>query len=311
MCKCAAVVTTRAVIVHPAVSFYRLMIAQLRHQLRDVLCQWFALVMEERPRVLDRYAELFGALEQELQLATLHAAQVQRIYELVHAYYRRGEPITESLLQRICQFVKWEYRTYRENSPMVASSAGKKHDAEAAGAQCSRTSQLARLYRDLVKRLHPDREGDADLFERFWVLVQQAYTSGDLERLRSVHGIVCIEAQYRDSVASSVEMLMQMHRRLLYRLDYERRRMARLRSEEPLAFAERMDDPAWVAQRRRQLEQQIERQRRIAALAIEELTRYGAGRWEEHFQRATAESLPNELFQEEFLKHTYFSSMRG
>lgn len=297
-------VNDKAVIVHPVVSFYRGMIAQLRRQLRDVLCQWFALVMEERPRLLDRYADYFGALEQELQSATLRAAQVQRICELVHAYYRRGEPITESLLQRICQLVKWEYQRYAESVPMVA-----KQGADADLTFCSRTKQLVQLYRDLVKRLHPDRERDKDLFERFWVFVQQAYSTGNMERLRTVHGIICIEAQYYDSAGSSVEMLVQLHRRLIYRLDYERRRIERLRYEDPLAIAECIDDPTWVAQRRQHLEQQIEHQRRLTMLAAEELTRYGACKWEEHFQHATAEHLPNDLFQEEFLKHTYFSSM--
>ncbi|GIV53796.1 MAG: hypothetical protein KatS3mg039_0314 [Candidatus Kapaibacterium sp.] len=301
----AHVMGNAAIVVHPAVLFYRKVIADLQQQLREVLYRWYELVVEERPRLLDRYAELFGELEHTLQVETLRAAQVQRIVELVHLYVRRGEPITASLLHRICQLVERQHRHYRERVEATSRAEQSSHGPSVHGV--SRAQACAQLYRDLVKRLHPDRSGNADLFERFWSIVQDAYSAGDLERLRAVHGIVCIEAQYRSSEESSVESLITMHRRLLYRIEYEQRRIERMLRQEPFVIAKLLDDPSWIASRRAALERQIERERRAAQRAGDELRRCGAEQWEDHFRTAAADAVPDDIFQDEFLKNTYFS----
>jgi hypothetical protein len=301
-----------ALVIHPAVQFYRLAIVQMRTELREVLCQYLHLVMDVRPYVLDRYAELFGELEHTLQVETLRTAQVQRLCELVELYRRRGEPITDDLLRRICQLVEREHRMYRDRvQPDKASSATQQTSCDQSRAQQTDRARLcAQLYRELVKYLHPDRDGDADLFARFWSVVQDAYQTGDLQRLRAVHSVVCIEAQYR-VVSASVEEYSRVYRRLLYRLDYERRRLERIAEEEPIAAVAHLDDPTWIAQRRAALQQQIERQRRLAAQAIEHLRLSGAGRWEEHLRSARADHVPDEVFQDTFFEHTYFSPMRA
>lgn len=297
-----------AIVLHPAIQFYRTAIAQLQHELRELLYRWYELVVEERPRVLERYAELFGELERTLQVETLRTAQVQRICELVHLYVRRGEVITPSLLQRICQLVERQHRQYRMHNQPSSPRAHSSGSSPAEDAQMPARSRLcAQFYRDLVKRLHPDREGDTTLFERFWDIVQDAYRRGDLERLRTIHGIVCIDAQYQTSDCCSVESLVNTHRRLVYRIEYEQRRLRRMRSQEPLAIAMQLDDAAWIAQHRASIEQQIERQRHAARLAAEELLRCGAKQWEEHLRSATNESVPDDVFQDEFFKNTYFS----
>ncbi len=294
-----------ALILHPAVQFYRQAIEQLQQQLRDVLFCWYQLVVEERPRLLNRYAELFGELERTMQVETLKAAQVQRVCEIVHMYVRRGETITDDLLRRICQLVERQHRHYRQQT----ETAGHAQPAtsQAATRFPERARLCAQLYRDLVKRLHPDRDGDAGLFERFWGIVQDAYSRGDLDRLRTVHGIVCIDAQYRTDKAETVELLAVLHRRLLYRLEYELRRIDRIRAQEPFTLAPYLESDEWIAQHRAELERKIELQRRAAHLAAEELHRYGAAVWEEHFRAATAESVPDDVFQDEFIKNTYFS----
>ncbi|MCS6999702.1 MAG: J domain-containing protein [Candidatus Kapabacteria bacterium] len=306
-----------ALVPHPAVQFYRIAIAQLQRELRDILSSWFSLTMEIRPHLLERYASLFGELEWTLQVETLRAAQVQRVCELVEAYRRRGEAITEKLLERICQWVAHEFRRYRPEEPHQATrSRPQEGNRSGSSSWPTEETQLrsrlcAQLYRELVKRLHPDREGDTDLFKRYWTIVQEAYQHGQLDRLRAVHAIVCMEKQYRPDDGAPPEVLARVHRRLLFRLDYERRRLVRLGQEEPFIFAEALDDPTWIAQRRTHLLEQIERQRRGAALARQQLQQWGVGQWEDYLQQARAEQAEqytDELFQQEFMRQAYFSA---
>ncbi|MCX7929897.1 MAG: hypothetical protein N2663_04160 [Chlorobi bacterium] len=303
-----------AIVVHPAVVFYRCGLVQLQLQLRDVLSQWFYAVVEQRPLLLDRYAALFGELEHQLQVETLRASMLRRLCELVQLYRRRGEAITPELLRRMCQLVEREYRNYRQGVMSTAATTRggtATRESERSFEMSQRARQCVDLYRDLVKRLHPDREGDTDLFERYWNIMQQAYEAGDLERLRTVHGIVCIESQFRVGAGETLEGLQRTYRRLLYRLDYERRRLVRLQQQEPWVFAEQLDDLSWIARRRTELEQLIERQRRVAELAIEQLHESDARNWQEYLSRAYTDEVPDDMFADEFFRNTYFSSVRG
>lgn len=295
----------QAITVHPQVQFLRTSIAAVVEELRELLYHWFVLVCQERPLLLERYAALFGELEYALQAETLRAWKVQRVCELVSLYVRRGEPITPQLLQRICQYVERESRRFSDTP--LQDSASPAPGADGDEHQKTRTQQCAQLYRELVKKLHPDREGDRQLFALYWNVVQEAYGRGDLERLRVIYGIVCIEAHYRAGECQSVEMLARIHRRLLYRLDYEQRRLARMLRQEPFTLATQLEDPAWIAAQRATLEKAIERQRRTAELAAAELLRCGAHGWETMIQSARTDAARDDAFQEDFFKHTYFS----
>lgn len=297
-------ISDRAITIHPQVQFLRASIAAVVEELRELLYRWFILTCQERPLLLERYAALFGELEHALQIETLRAWKAQRVCELASLYVRRGEPITPQLLARICQYVERESRRFSE-PPQSSTSATPA--VEGSEYPPTRTRQCVQLYRELVKKLHPDREGDPKLFTLYWSVVQEAYERGDLERLRAVYGIVCIEAHYRVGACDTLETLARTHRRLLYRLDYEQRRLARMQRQEPFSFVALLDDPKWIAARRAQLLEAIERQRRTAELAAAELMRWGAHDWEEKLQSARADAVRDDVFQEEFFKHTYFS----
>jgi hypothetical protein len=297
--------TDRAITIHPQVQFLRASIAAVVEELRELLYRWFILTCQERPLLLERYAALFGELEHTLQTETLRAWKAQRVCELVSLYVRRGEPITPQLLERICQFVERESRRFSDPPPQ--SSVPTACVADGAENPSTRTKQCVQLYRELVKKLHPDREGDPQLFALYWNVVQDAYGRGDVERLRAIYGIVCIEAHYRAGACDTLQTLERIHRRLLYRLDYEQRRLARMQHQEPFSFAALLEDPHWIAARRAQLLEAIERRRRAAELAAAELMRWGAHDWEEQLQSAKADAVRDDVFQEEFFKHAYFS----
>jgi hypothetical protein len=298
----------RAITLHPRVQFLRAAIASIIRELRELLYRWFILTCQERPKLLERYDTLFGDLERALQRETLRTWKVQRVCELVNLFVRRGQHLTPSLLERICQYVEREYRRFQAESPRTKSPS--RPDAGSDSLSTVRTQQCIQLYRELVKKLHPDREGDVHLFALYWNVVQDAYERGDVERLRTIHGILCIEGHYRIEACDSLESLSRTYRRLLYRRDYEQRRIERMLHEEPFTFATVIDDPTWRATQQAKLAREIERQRRTAELAAAELLRMGAHNWEELLHSASADAIPNDVFQDEFFKHTY-GSMRA
>jgi hypothetical protein len=94
-------------------------------------------------------------------------------------------------------------------------------------------------------------------------VVQRAYQERNLQQLRQLVLLLCEAPSEPAGDAAPPEELEALRlyvRRLEQRLAVEQRRLEWLRSEEPFCLP--LDDPAWCAQRRRELEEEIHRRRR-------------------------------------------------
>jgi hypothetical protein len=74
--------------------------------------------------------------------------------------------------------------------PPPKSRGGKTPASKSAAAESSSLSRLKEIYRQLVRRLHPDARTDAkDGVEAIWHEVQEAYAKGDVERLERLFAL--------------------------------------------------------------------------------------------------------------------------
>lgn len=299
---------------HPESAALRERELALKAELHDILYDLFVLEHDTFREVTTRYREHFGDLEARLQQATLQASEMQRRVELVVVRSRHGRVITREEMEHINAMVEREFSVYHrrmddDKRRVSSAKTARRHGttpAEPRSADHVRERQ--QLYRQLVKVLHPDVTQDEALFSRFWSLVSDAYERDDLSRLRSLHSAICsnVLASTEHAVEISHDEVRQTVERLAMRVDYERRRYARLLQEEPYRLSTMLGDEQARAAHADSLRTMIARQERMVSAGAEQLRAIAGEGWEA--ARRQHPELKDEFdFQDDFIENTYFS----
>lgn len=302
------------IILHPDIEVLRNRIHTMRSELRAILEEGYQVQNEVRRELLRRYDELFREQEVELQQKTLEAAQIQRRVELFTIRAQRGQRITENDAQLINEMVNGEFRKYRERLKeafqMDVAERNTKAQLKHQKQKNSEGSEVARLYKQIVKQLHPDAQGgESEDFQRFWNTVQDAWQRRDLQRIRAIHNMLCIEERIMKDIdlgEEDIERLRVEARRLEMRVDYERRKLLRTKQQDPYSLADKLDNAQWVEQHRKSLSKQRQVQERLIQLAEEQLQAILGSRWDEF--RTTQDEVKKAIdFQDDFMENSYFS----
>lgn len=260
------------------------------------------------------YNDLFGDVERELQRATLDAANSQRRAELFAIRLQRGQSLDANTVKLLHEIVDKEFAVYSKREQ--PKKADKTDEPNAANTQPSvqvetdvHRDEIGKLYKSIVKKLHPDIHGETDEYTAFWQAIQVAYQQRDVQRLRSIHAVLGIEEAILTQASVTSESLDDLRRsvyQLEMRVDYEQRKLARLKNDEPFTLRENLNNPAWCKQHRDGIEQQIRKQRRLKDVANEQLTLMLGATWEEVYAK-NASIRETFDFNDDFLENTYFS----
>lgn len=136
-------------------------------------------------------------------------------------------------------------------------------------------AEVKRLYRKLCRRLHPDiSDVDTKVSETYWPLVQQAYRSADVELLATLEQIVP-DSKIKSSSPDSWTVLRRDIHRLEALLRDIIQRLADNERQPPLCYAQQLNDPDWINERRNALKREIaalEKERVQTLLEIERIT---------------------------------------
>ena len=275
---------------HPEYEELRQRCRQLQAALQETLREWFYLRTEVYPRLLAEYERHFRTAELELQRLSLRAAQLKRRVELLVLKLERGEPITERVFALVEQIVEREFAQLWER--LHAAETSQKPPDTAA------PEEFPKLYRILVKRLHPDAVGaETEEFRRYWAALQRAYQERNLQQLRQLYALLCDSPQAADtSLPEDLDALRAYVRYLERRVAVEHQRLQRLREEEPFCLP--LSDPAWIEQRHRELRREIEQRTQQIAFYSELLERLRTN------SLSPAELQSSELTQR-IAEHTY------
>lgn len=255
---------------HPELEQLRQRCRYLQEALRQTVQEYVFLRTELYPKLQAEYERHFRGLEQQLQYLSLHAAQLRRQLELLWIKVQRGEPITEQTLRLIEQIVAREFSELWER----LRAAHSRQSSHQTPSNPTERGKLLMLYRQLVKRLHPDAVGaETEAFHRYWALLQRAYRERNLQQLRQLALLLCEDTPTAEPAASpqTPEALRRYVCSLERRLAVERQRLERLRAEEPFYLP--LTDPSWLAQRRRELEEELRRRQQDIALYSAQLSR--------------------------------------
>ncbi len=139
---------------------------------------------------------------------------------------------------------------------------------EAAAAQPETPLQRIKwLYRNIVKRLHPDVNPDLTPHEKeLWNRAAQAHERGDLEALEQIWDELCgmdaPEEKYEDTEEGRAR-LRELLEKLKARCRSLTEEITRIRSDFPYKYKAFLDDPAAVEAKRKSLQENIDKVREM------------------------------------------------
>lgn len=216
-----------------------------REHLRSVVCV----------NIQREYTLVFGGLEYRLYKAFCDYLRLRRKKDLLQAKKNRQERID---LKAVEAQLDEEFRDYKKkldekmeevNQALKASSMEFLSEEE--------MKTIKKLYKQLVKRLHPDlnpsaTEAEIELFYR----ATEAYKRGDLRALRLIDAIV-EGSEAKDDEASSGVVLEKELERLQGLIDAVQKDIDGIQSNPPYTWRIYLEDEKKKAEKLRQLKEEL------------------------------------------------------
>ena len=177
---------------------------------KDVLLNW------GKPQLEALYTTRIGYLQIDRLQLQLRIKALKRKIEMVQSAINRNVPIdiTAIELQVAAELAEAEYRIMQETGKLENA---KNLLSNLASPQ--RSSELRTLYRQFAKQLHPDVNPQlTEEQQQIWHLIQAAYESGDLEKLKAMELIyekqlkaagAAVQALTEEELQLKIEVLKQ------------------------------------------------------------------------------------------------------
>jgi len=227
----------------------------LKTELVNLIAERDQLVNVVIPNIEAEYQLKIGFLEYELFEVQLSVNRLKRGIALAQAAVNRGEVVSVVKIEETLQeeFLEWE-RKLRAHMEKIEEA--KNRVESLLPAEDSR--EIARIYKKIVKMLHPDVSPEAYEKNRdLWERASEAYRAGDLEGLRVL--LILIEdagevppddSEYREkrkkSLKASIKKLLS--------------EISALKSRRPYTLEDKLTDGAWVGKEQERLRSEIREQ---------------------------------------------------
>jgi hypothetical protein len=261
------------IIEHPTIRQLRRRIRECRENLLELLDEWHYLKNVVQPRIMFVYENIFGDLEQDIQIRTRLASEIERRVELLSLKLRRGEKLNDKTIRFVNTVVQKEFERYNgfhssndstyneQKSTKNGNHSKQNHNSSYFAIEKEKWEnayEVPHLYRKLVKKLHPDVSGETEIFKKYWENVQEAYQSSNMQRLRLFWKTLCSvdERQFADPKTEESALRAEI-RELEINIEAEKRKIERLKNQEPFNFEEKLNDKDWVRKRLHRLKEKV------------------------------------------------------
>jgi len=211
----------------------------LRDELSNLLSRWFYLKNVVFPQIDYRYNQLFGAIESEIEHFTLELRKHKMAHFKVNI--QNIEYVSNSNIDNLNNCAEYIFNSVEkafENNQIPDFSINVDYE-------------ISNLYRQLVKKLHPDTSNDIELFNKYWINVQDAYHTKNVHKLRLFHKIICFDEYLELITTRNRERVLSFELNELEKsITNEKRKINRLMNQEPFVFMNKLYDEEWVGARK-------------------------------------------------------------
>lgn len=244
--------STNSIILFPDYQACKEKVDRLRTELSMLLLERDELEFVICKNIESAYYLKLGTIEYKAYETECAALRLKRMVELVQARINRQEKVIIADVERVLdeEFAEYQRKLNRQiekmNEALERSRSRILTDAEA--------EELKKLYRSIVKRLHPDVNPNVTQAQlRLLTNAISAYKNGDLAAMRIIAAMVA-EPVLPDRAREAMHMLTEESRRLETMLSSVRVQIADIKSRFPYTVKDIVEDPQKEQQRREEIE---------------------------------------------------------
>ena len=239
------------VILFPEFAQLKIEIEKLRTELSMLVLERDELLYVECKNIEMQYMLKFGTLEHRVFEAQCTMLRMKRKLELIQAKRNRQEKIIMDEIEKTLdgEFEEFQ-KKLKEQLEKMAAAIDRGH-AEVLSEKD--TKELKRLYRRVVKALHPDlNPGLSEEKQQLLLRAINAYEHGDLNTLRVIEETIS-DPVLPEMDENSITSLRQERDRLIPLLSDLKERIAKIKLQFPYTVKEIVIDEIRVEQYRNQL----------------------------------------------------------
>ena len=270
----ADITSTGNVIVFPDFEKLKNEVERMRTELSMLLLERDELQFVICKNIETEYMLKLGSIEYKAYEAQCDALRLKRKIELIQAKKNRQEKVIISAIEETLDTEFAEYQKQLNEQIDKMNDALKRSKAEVLTNE--ENKELKKLYRKIVKALHPDINPDVsktqvNLFDN----AVQAYKNGDLNTLRIIGEMVGnnpLPEQHKDAMTQLVEE----RERLQGLLKSIRESIDNIKSEYPYTMKDILEDTEKTEQKKQELENILSQYNELISIykaKIEEMIR--------------------------------------
>lgn len=268
------ITSTGNVIVFPDFEKLKNEIEKMRTELSMLLLERDELQFVICKNIETEYMLKLGSIEYKAYEAQCAVLRLKRKIELIQAKKNRQEKVIVSAIEETLDSEFAEYQKQLDEQIDKMNDALKRSKAEVLSDEDNK--KLKKLYRKIVKALHPDinpdvSEAQVQLFDN----AVQAYKNGDLNTLRIIGEMVGnspLPEQHKDALTQ----LNEEKERLQHLLKAIRDSIEQIKSEFPYTMKEIIEDEEQTEQKKKELENILSQYNELISIykaKIEEMIR--------------------------------------
>lgn len=252
------------IIIFPEIENLMEDISRIRIEITTLLGERDELVLVICKNIENKYMLVLGNLEYKVYKAECGYLRVKRKMELIQAKVNRGEKVD---IEKIETLLDEEFREYEQQ---MEAQMGKINDAlkwsEGKELSAADTMEVKRLYRKIVKVLHPDLNPEITREEReLFFNAVAAYEAGDLVTLRIIVETISEGVDFNLEEAPLCQLVKEKER-LEELLDNLRASIDKVKTEYPYILKDILEDEEAVAMRKEDLKRLFEQYREATRL---------------------------------------------
>lgn len=268
------ITSTSNVIVFPDFEKLKNEVERMRTELSMLLLERDELQFVICKNIETEYMLKLGSIEYRAYEAQCLSLRLKRKIELIQAKKNRQEKVIISAIEETLDTEFAEYQKQLDEQINKMNEALKRSKAEVLTDE--ENKELKKLYRKIVKALHPDinpdvSETQVNLFDN----AVQAYKNGDLNTLRIISEMVGnspLPEQHKDALTQ----LKEEKERLQHLLKAIRDSIEQIKSEYPYTMKEIIEDEEQTEQKKKELENILSQYNELISIykaKIEEMIR--------------------------------------